>query len=60
MTSDEPKYSDQDIDDALNAARQQAEAADDELLAAGWVECAEFFHRYLRHRDRLTDSDTHE
>jgi len=60
MSSDEPKYSDRDIDDALNAARKQADATDDELLAAGWIECAEFFHRYLRRRHDLTDPDTHE
>jgi hypothetical protein len=53
----EPRYSDQDIDDALNAAQQQADAAEDqdEYYAAGWRECAEFFHRYLRERNRLTN-----
>lgn len=60
MSDGEPRYSDQDLDEALNAARKQADAADDELLAAGWTECAEFMHRYLRDRDRLTDPDTHE
>jgi len=59
MTSpDEPTYSDRDIDDALNAVRKQADAADDELQSAGMIQAAEFFHRYLRERDRLTD--THE
>jgi len=56
--ADALRYSDRDIDDALNAVREQADAVEDDLQAAGMREAAEFFHRYLRERDRLTD--THE
>lgn len=51
----ERTFDEDDADDALAAMRDQADAIDDELMAAAWVHAAESYHRYLIERDRLTD-----
>ncbi|GGO03586.1 hypothetical protein [Haloarcula pellucida] len=51
--TNENLYTDRDLDEALDAARDQADAAPDEAFSAGWIEGVEFFHRYLTERKRL-------
>jgi hypothetical protein len=46
-------YTQADLDDALDAAREQAAVATGEEFSAGWLEGVEFMHRYLSERDRL-------
>lgn len=51
--SNEDIWTESDLDEALDAARDQGDAATDESFSAGWIEGVEFFHRYLLERNRL-------
>jgi len=53
--SAESIITDQDIDEALQVAEEQADVADDEVYSAAFRRGAEFIHRYLTERDRLRD-----
>lgn len=48
-------WTERDLDEALEVAREQVEAADDEVYGAGFGAGAEFLHRYLIERARLSD-----
>ena len=50
-TSDtsEPRFSEDDIDAALEMIRERAHRLDDEIAAALMIETAEHFHRHLMH-----------
>ncbi len=45
--SSEPRFSEDDLDAALNVIRERANRLDDEVAAALMIEVAEHFHRYL-------------
>ena len=47
--SSEPRFSEDDIDEALDLIRERAAKLDDEIVAAMMVETGEHMHRYLMH-----------